>query len=143
MTGKQKQVLTVVVAIVAAFLIGFGWQFLRATALARELRATRAELALERLESTLGAATVHAYYGNYETARQLTSRFFGEVETLPVDVPPAVRQELAALRVERDALITSLARSNPESAEVLADHLIRLRVARGELESEGPTGDAP
>jgi len=135
MTKKQTQTLVVAAAIVVAFLAGFVWQYARATSLARELRATQEELAVQRLEATFAAATVHAYYGNYELARQLTSQFFTDAAALPAAAPPAAHEKVASLQAQRDALITSLARGNPESAEVLADHFIQLRVALG-----GPEG---
>ncbi|HWV58088.1 MAG TPA: hypothetical protein VNZ57_11615 [Longimicrobiales bacterium] len=141
MTGKQKRALAVAGAIVAAFLVGFLWQYTRATVLGRELRATQDELALERLETTLAAATVHAYYGNFETSRQLMSQFFTDAATVPAAAPPAIRSVLATIQGQRDELITSLARSAPESGEILADYFIQLRVARGEIEGQGPTGD--
>jgi hypothetical protein len=75
-TGSGKWPLIALIAAVVGFLIGFGWQFLRARALAGELDLARREATYNGLENTLAAATIEAMRGAYEPARQQASNFF-------------------------------------------------------------------
>jgi hypothetical protein len=89
--------------------------------------ASRA-LPAARLEATLAAAIIEAENDRFELARQRTSNFFTGFQrrlapTLAGDHERASRQLLG----RRDAIITSLARSDPASASVLGETLARYR----------------
>ena len=127
--GGLKRVLLIVVAVALAFLLGAGWQFLRATRAERALQGSQRELAVTRLEATLGAAAIEAQRGNYEIARQLTSDFFTRLQGALEQAPSGARDQLRAMNAQRDALITMLSRSDPESGSLLTRLFLQYRVA--------------
>lgn len=108
----------------AAFLVGFGWQYLRARGAADDRdRAVRA-LTATRLEATLAGAALEAQQGNYELARQRTSAYFTGLQRrltpgLGADEQATARQLLG----RRDVIITTLARNDPAAASVLRELL--------------------
>lgn len=132
MTGQQKVVLTAVVAALIGFMIGAVWQYTSARGYADRLDVAETDLAFQRTEATLGAATIEAQRGSYELARQLASDFFSSlqqhVERAPADQQPAFREMLE----RRDAMITALSRSDPQSGSMLAQLFMRYRIAMGE-----------
>ena len=129
--------LIVVAGVLVAFLAGFAWQRIRANGIEAELQETAHALAVQQIESTLGAAAIEAQAGSYEIARQHASEFFtrlqGYVDSVPAATQPAMRELLA----RRDALITALSRSDPQSGPQLAQMFVRYRAALGE--PVGPT----
>ncbi len=136
---RGKWILIVIVGIVVAFLAGFGWQYLQARSYQLVLEDTQKELRLQRLESTLSAATVEALTGNYEVARQLASRFYTDLQTRISERTPAAA-ELGQILDRRDATITLLSRGDPRSGEELTSQLVRYRVAVGGSEQALPVG---
>jgi hypothetical protein len=139
MTDTQRVVLGVAVAAIAGFAIGAGWQYSSASAYRSdldstriELDSTRHELTYQRLEATLGAATIEAQRGNHESARRLASDFFttlqAEIETANPEAQPALRRILN----QRDSIITELSRARLESGGVLAELFAEYRTALGE-----------
>jgi hypothetical protein len=131
MTREQKILLGGVIATVAAFLLGFGWQYTRAAGLDKQLTATSTDLTFEHLESTLAAATIEAYRGNYEISRQLASDFFTNLQSDISRAPEAHRSELQAISNQRDAIITAASRSDPQTASLLGQLYNTYRVAFG------------
>ena len=87
-----------------------------------ERDAAQAALRISNLQNSLGNAMVDARAGNYEVARQGTSDFFSnlatEVERHAI-FNAAQETQLRSLLQERDDTITSLARSDPNSADRL------------------------
>jgi hypothetical protein len=83
----------------------------------------QAALRISNLQNALGNAIVDARAGNYELARQGTSDFFStlasEVEGRGSIFNTAQETQLRFLLQERDDTITSLARSDPYSADRL------------------------
>jgi hypothetical protein len=138
MTDGQKKALIAAGVALAAFLVGFGWQFIRAEGLAGELEAAEREATFGTLEGTLGAATIEAQRASYEIARQLASEFFGGLQTgidrATVETRPALDEILA----QRDAMITALSRSDPQSGSLMAQLFMRYRLAFGKR--VGPSG---
>lgn len=145
MTDTQRVVLGAVVAAIAGFAIGAGWQYSSARAYRSDLEVTRTaldstrhELTYQRLEATLGAATIEAQRGNHESARRLASEFFttlqAEIETAAPEAQPALRRILD----QRDSIITELSRARLESGGVLAELFAEYRTAMGE-----PVGPIP
>ena len=111
---------------VAAFLAGFVPTWLSARTYRSELQEAKGRVTLDQLRISLGAAAIHARRGDYEIARQETSRFFTSLrkETdlgAESALNAAQRQRAAALFAERDELITLLARGDPASTDRLSD----------------------
>lgn len=142
MTRLQRSLLFAL-AVVLAFGIGFGWQYLRAERIERALASARAQLTLRSLEGTLGAAAIEAQRGTFESARTLASDFFTGLQQTIETAPPAAREELRGVLADRDAIITALSRAGPEAAETLVRLFVRYRVALGGPEKAIPVAPAP
>ncbi|MEP7246255.1 MAG: hypothetical protein ABI885_21620 [Gammaproteobacteria bacterium] len=100
-------------------MIGFGWQYTRAQRFSGELTTTQESLAQSQLDAALANALIEAQLGNAEIARQHASKFFSglqrRVSTLGGEAPAEFRRVLQ----QRDAAITFLSRSDPESVAML------------------------
>jgi hypothetical protein len=138
MTSRQRNALIIVAAIGLAFGGGSAWQFAKARqarlerdSAQQELAAAEQQLALERLEATLAIATVAAQLGNFERGRQLASDFFTRLQESAAGAPPAASAGFAEILARRDALITALSRSEPESGLELARLLASFQGALG------------
>lgn len=145
MTDTQRVVLGAALAAVVGFAIGAGWQYSSVRSFRNDLETTRAELdstrhelTYQRLEATLGAATIEAQRGNHESARRLASDFFtslqAEITSAPADAQPALRQILD----QRDVMITELSRASLDTGGRLAETFAQFRTAIGE-----PVGPIP
>jgi hypothetical protein len=145
MTDTQKVVLGTAIAAIVGFAIGALWQNASARAyssdldMARiELDSTRHELTFQRLEATLGAATIEAQRGNHESARRLASQFFTDLQASVGSAPQAAQPRLRSILDQRDVLITELSRANLESGGVLAEVFAQYREAM-----DRPVGPLP
>jgi hypothetical protein len=117
---RNKQILVLLGVAVAAFLLGFLPQWLRADRYRGQLDDARHELRVSRQQDAVGAALTEALRSNYERSRQLMTGFFSEVQTIvPRTDDPARQRELQAILAQRDEIITLLARAAPESAQRL------------------------
>lgn len=114
------------------FLLGFVPMWLRARAASNSLVETEQQLIKVRMQSSLASAAIDARRGDYEPARQAVSQFFtslraeidkGDTSTYT----QAQRQGMQPLFDGRDELITLLARSDPASADRLADLFVAYR----------------
>lgn len=121
------------------FLVGFVPMWAKAEREQREVANLERKAVLLKLENTLGAATIEARGGRYESARAQASQFFTDLR-LQLDqgktsaLPSEERQAASALLTGRDELITLLARGDPAGA----DRLENLYVAyQGIMEPEG------
>lgn len=106
------------------FLLGFGPTWFRASSAIEQRDAAQRGVRLAQLENTLAAAVIDVQRGHYEPARQLTSEFYIDLRrqidtnhTSPFT--PAQREGLRSLLVERDELITLLARRDPTATDRL------------------------
>lgn len=142
---RGRKTLLVTVGIVLAFLVGFGWQFARAHSLQGQLDKTQRELTFQRLQATLGAATIEAQRGGFEPARQLASDFFSNLQGAVDQAPEAGRSQLQDILGQRDAVITELSRSDVQSGAVLARMFVQYRsaVASGPNSPIAPPAAAP
>lgn len=138
MTPRQRNALITLAAIGLAFGGGSAWQFAKAHQARQQLDAARQELAelqqqlgLEQLEAMLAMATVAAQFGNFERGRQLTSEFFTRLQDAVATAPETARAGLGEILGGRDALITALSRSQPESGLELARTLTSFQRALG------------
>ena len=113
--------------LVVVFLLGLVPMWLSARSRARERDEARRELRLSKVENDLSSAVINARRGEYEPARQATSRFFTSLVTQcdatsqPTDLTRAQCDALRQPLAHRDELITLLARSDPASADRLSD----------------------
>ena len=93
-------------------------------------------LTLTKMVKDLGAAAIDARRGEYESARQEASTFFtsARFEIDQGDKSVLTRQQRDALNARlasRDELITLLARSDPASADRLANLYVAVRKVLG------------
>lgn len=132
MTREQKIMLGGAIATVLAFLIGFGWQYSRAEQLEQELNVASTELAFQRLEGKLAAATIEADQGNYEIARQLASDFFTGLQADLARAPDEAQQQLNVIAAQRDVIITAASRSDPQTASLIGQLYNTFRIAFGD-----------
>jgi predicted exporter len=99
-----------------------------------ERDALRRQLHVASLEMNLSSAAVLARHGDYEAARDATSRFFSDA-ALTVDTSDdqslnaAQLSALQAALADRDTLITLLARGDPAGAERLTAMYVAHRAA--------------
>ncbi|HET8780821.1 MAG TPA: hypothetical protein VFM63_00270 [Pyrinomonadaceae bacterium] len=111
--------------LVVVFLLGLVPMWLSARSRARERDEARRELRLSKLENDIGSAAINARRGEYEPARQATSRFFTslrdqcDTSVEPSDLTRAQCETFRPALDQRDELITLLARSDPASANRL------------------------
>lgn len=125
-------------AVVLAFLVGFGWQFYEATTVRGELAIAEEQLAVERLRVRLGQATLAAQSGDYEDARRQMSRFFTHLNAPATILPEPVRAVTDDFLAMRDDVITGLSRSNPEYAGVLYRMTRDLQAVADPYTEDGP-----
>lgn len=124
-------------AVVIAFGAGFLWQFYEASTTRGDLEVAEQELAMERLRVSLGQAALAANTGNYESARQQMSTFYGQLQELSPAMTPQIRRVAEDFLTMRDDVITGLSRSNPEYSAVLYGMLETLNTAIDESFSAG------
>jgi hypothetical protein len=124
--------LMLIAAVLIAFLIGYGWQRIRANSIDEQRATAERALEVQRIESTLGAAAIEAQRGSYEVARQHASDFFTDLQAEVDSMPQAAQPEMRALLGHRDVIITALSRSDPQSGPQLAQMFVRYRTALGE-----------
>jgi hypothetical protein len=127
-TGSRLKWIAIFAGIVlAAFLLGLVPMWLKARTSNSERDAARRELRLCKLQLTLASASIHARRGEYEVARQATSDFFTALHNQAQgtggdsDLTSPQRESLKPLLIDRDNLITLLARGDPASADRLSD----------------------
>jgi hypothetical protein len=132
MTDTQRIILVGLAAALIGFAFGAFWQHTSVRAHARELEATRYDLTFQRLEATLGAATIEAQRGSYEIGRQLASQFFSGLQNELAAAGPERRQAFEQILEQRDAMITALSRGDPQSGSMLAQLFVRYRIEMGE-----------
>lgn len=130
--ARKSRTLWWMVAVVLAFLAGFGWQYFRAMTIESRLERTEQELAIERLRVGLAQAAVAAQSGDFEAARRQMSGFFTSLQGQLGELPPELRETGEAMLLTRDEVITELSRANPRSGDDLYDMLVRFRLSVGE-----------
>jgi hypothetical protein len=137
MTYQQRIIMVAAGAALAGFAVGALWQYSSARRHAGDLHRTEHVLAFTQMEATLGAATIEAQRGSYEISRQLASEFFTQLQANAGRAEQGRRSELIEILQQRDAMITALSRSDPQSGALLAQLFTRLRIAMGQ--PVGPT----
>lgn len=138
MSDQQRTILIAAMAAILGFGLGAGWQYAATRGPVGELDVTRQDLAFQKAEATLGAATIEAQRGSHEIARQLASDFFTALQNNIGDAPASQRQAFEEILSQRDAMITALSRGDAQSGSLLAQLFMRYRIAMGE--PVGPQG---
>jgi hypothetical protein len=122
--------------LLVVFLLGFIPMWLQARASAGRLADAERRLTLVGMQANLASAAIDARRGDYEPARQAASQFFttlrAEIDGGDTsDFTEAQRAGAQPLLAGRDEIITLLARSDPASADRLADLYVAYRKAVG------------
>ena len=130
----------------AAFVLGFLPMWLTARTNASERDAAQEALRLAQIANTLGAATILARRGDYEPARETASTFYtsleAELDRRDSGFTLSSHDALRALLVERDQMITLLARNDSAAAERLENTYIAYRQAAGTLPRQAAPPDS-
>jgi predicted exporter len=139
--GPMRSRLVIYAAVLlAVFLLGLIPMWIAARGRAADRDAARRELRLCRLENNLLSAAVESRRGEYESARSAASNFFTSLHeqvdlvSEPSDLTPAQKESLRPLLNQRDDLITLLARSDPASADRLAEIYMSYRKGMGNVQ---------
>ena len=136
-----KGLLWGLLAVVLAFMAGFGWQFYRATQIGEQLEQAEAELRVERVRVGIAQAALAAQAGDFERARSGMSDIFTRLQQTDQQLPPDLRVHADAMLERRDEVITGLSRSNPAYVDVLYDFLRGFSMMSAE--SAEPAAPAP
>lgn len=129
----QRRIILYAAVLLAVFLLGLIPMWLVARGRAADRDAAWRDLRLCRLENNLLSAAVDSRRGEYETARAAASDFFTSLREQvdlagePTDLTSAQKESLRPLLNQRDDLITLLARSDPASADRLAELYMSFR----------------
>jgi hypothetical protein len=106
--------------------------WLKARAANNSLAETEHQLFLAKMQNNIGSAVIDARRGEYEPARQAASQFFTSLraeldKAEGSNLTQAQKQGIQPLLAGRDEVITLLARSDPASADRLADLYVTYR----------------
>jgi hypothetical protein len=111
--------------IVVAFLLGLVPMWLSSRKCTNELDQVKRDLRLSKMENDLSSAAINARRGEYELARQASSRVFtslgAQCDSSAADLTASQCESLRPALAQRDELITLLARSDPASADRLTN----------------------
>jgi uncharacterized protein with PIN domain len=131
-TPAAQRFLIYAAVLLVIFLLGFVPMWLKARAANNSLLETDHQLFMVRMQSSLASAAIDARRGDYEPARQAVSQFFTSLRAEmdkgdTSNYTQAQRQGMQPLFAGRDELITLLARSDPASADRIADLFVAYR----------------
>jgi hypothetical protein len=118
-----KSPLVLLIAVGLAFGVGFGWQYLEASKLRRQLQAAQEQSQVQGLETTLTDVAIATLFGSYEEARTGASAFFTDLQTHVSNLGSEAPPQFESILGRRDQLITALSRSEP-GAKALVDQMI-------------------
>lgn len=118
--------------LVVGFLLGIIPMGLKAFDYSNSLSATKHQLALIAIPNSLASAVIDARRADYNPARQATSDFFTALRAQTDNAndsafSQAQREGIMTLFVQRDDLITLLARGDPSAADRLTDLYVSYR----------------
>ena len=129
--SRLSRFLIILGMVVLIYLVGYAPMKWQVRQLARERQTIRTDLRRGRLQLTLASTAVDARRGEYELARKEAAEFFTNLSNELREVNPVFETEqrasLEKLLEQRDELITLLARSDPASAERLANLYVSYR----------------
>lgn len=125
-TPLLRRVIFYMDLLLTAFLLGFVPMWLKSRKYSRSLSEAEHQLNLLRTQNALVSAIIDAQLGDYEPARQAASDFFTflQVEIDRGDdaaLSSAQREAVQRLFIQRDEIITLLARSDSAAVDRLTD----------------------
>ena len=128
----MRRILIYAAVLLIVFLLGFVPMWVKARAANNRLAQTERQLVLARIQNNLASAVIDARRAEYEPARQAVSQFFTTLQPESAhgdssSYTQAQGEQLRQLFAGRDELITLLARSDPASADRLADLFVAYR----------------
>jgi len=128
----MRRILIYAGVLLIVFLLGLVPMWLKSRAANTRLAEIERQLTLAKTQNDLASAVIDARRAEYEPARQAVSQFFTnlQAEIAKKDsssYTPAQGEKLQQLFAGRDELITLLARSDPASADRLADVYVAYR----------------
>ena len=117
---------------IVAFLRGFVPMWLRSRGYSSRLAEAERQLDLARMKNSLASAAIGARRGEYETARQDASDFFTALRAetdrgADSALSQAQIDSAQRLFVQRDQIITLLARGDGAAADLLSDLYVSYR----------------
>lgn len=125
-SSRLKRLGIYAVGLLVAFLLGLIPMWMTARERGQQRDMAQRALQLSQLQNAIAFATISARHGDYEPARQKASDFFSSVHT-EIDkgnqsfFTQSQREKISLLIAPRDEFITLLARSDPTSADRLAE----------------------
>lgn len=125
-TPLMRRIIFYTDLLLVAFLLGFVPMWLKARKYSRSLSEAERQLNLVRTQNALVSAIIDAQLGDYEPARQAASDFFTFLRA-EIDrgddtaLSPEQREGVQLLFIQRDEIITLLARSDPAAIDRLSD----------------------
>jgi hypothetical protein len=133
--NKWRRIGIYAVILVVAFLLGLVPMWLKSRNCTNELDQTKRDLRLSKMENDLSASVINARRGEYELARQASSRLFSSLGaqcgSSAADLTSTQCETLRPALAQRDELITLLARSDPASADRLTNLYVSYQKAMG------------
>jgi hypothetical protein len=135
-TSVVRRFITYAGILLVGVLLGVVPMWLQARAAAGRLADAERRLTLAGVQGDLASAALDARRGDYEPARQAVSQFFTSLNA-EIDkgntsnLTQAQRAGVQPLLAGRDEIITLLARSDPASADRLAELYVAYRKALG------------
>jgi hypothetical protein len=120
----------------AVFLVGLVPMWLKANRLSAELLRAERQSRVDQIQIAFADAALAARRGDYEAARQGLTSFFNLITAesergIGSGLPSGASADLKTVLGQRDELITLLARSDPASAERLANAYTSFRKTLG------------
>jgi len=128
----MQRILIYASVLLVVFLLGFVPMWLKARAASNRLAETERHLSLAIIQNNLASAVIDARRGEYEPARQAVSEFFTTVQAEIArgessSYTQAQQEQMQQVLGARDELVTLLARSDPASADRLANLFVAYR----------------
>lgn len=137
-TGRSfgQKIAIALLILLAVFGLGFLPQWWSKRQVQQSLEVTQRQLQISRWRAVLGSAAIDARRGEYELARQATSKFFTEARA-DLDngnsvFTDAQQAQMKALLGPRDDVITLLSRNDPASADKLTELFLAYRNVAGQ-----------
>ena len=135
-TPKKGSGWLLVFVLTGVFLLGFVPMWLRSSGLNAELFRAQRQTRVDQIQIAFANAALEARRGQYESARKGAADAFTLIRAeldrgVGSALPTSAAAGLKSLLAHRDNLITLLARSDPASAERLANAYAYFRKAIG------------
>jgi hypothetical protein len=128
----KNRVIIAAVVLVAAFLVGFIPQYLKANRLDTELQQARQANFGAELRDLIGLAYVQANQKNYGLAAATMTRFFNRTRDVANQIAdPNARKGLENLLVTRDKVTAALAKGDAGVVGDLQELFMKTRQATG------------